>query len=274
MLQGYKLLAAAVVVPTLYVEHQFKFQHGFAMLPHPRKLKRGGEDALFAMKNKLGVFDGVSAWMEDGIDAGIFAFSLSDFTQHASIDCSPKEAIQNALDQTTAIGSATACVVHLNSENGLLSACNLGDSGFWLLRRKPRTMSSWYSFLWFLRKQIDYDDPFIIVQKSTPMMHSTEDNIPYQLSSKDSQVQDELNEAQIFEEIQTQVGDIVLLATDGLFDNLSDEEILECVNDFEMTHIASSKHLAWQLASKAYKKYDVIDDISVVVGQVVLHHHP
>jgi hypothetical protein len=66
----YVILCAPLQVPLLC---DYKFNHGSAMIPHPKKLKTGGEDAFFAKKHALGVVDGVSSWKaEEDIDAGDF----------------------------------------------------------------------------------------------------------------------------------------------------------------------------------------------------------
>jgi len=255
---------AALCIPASHLSFcEYKFQGGSAMIPHPRKSTRGGEDAAFCK---------VSAWMEDdGIDAGIFAFSLSHFTKKASKRLSPQKAVEEALAKTTVPGSATACVVKLHT-NGNLETFTLGDSGFLLLREKPRELSRWYNFLAFIRKQEEHPtNAFYIVEQSLPMMHDDENNLPFQLGSQNAPTRDTPETAQIHN-IQTCAGDVIILATDGLFDNLSNAEIVHYINNFEMddNNIAFSKQLAWLLASKAHKKYDVIDDISVVVAHVVV----
>jgi hypothetical protein len=49
------------------------FLSGACVLPHPSKIKRGGEDAHFIRNQVVGVFDGVSQWYNPEEDAGEFA---------------------------------------------------------------------------------------------------------------------------------------------------------------------------------------------------------
>ncbi len=251
---GTKLLTLLVIAPTI---NKHKFHYGSAMIPHPRKIKRGGEDALFTTNKKLGIFDGVSAWMEeDGIDAGIYALSLSEIAKDADEDLNPSEMLENAVANTTVTGSATTCVVSLDDDLKL-EICNVGDSGFLLLRQIPIREFRWFNFLWYLR-QFEREEEYFIVAKSVPMIHA--ENHPFQLGSEDAPTRDNIPESSF---MKTKVGDIIILGTDGLFDNLSETEILHCVNKF-----STPKHLAWKLAYKAQQKYDKVDDISVIVAKI------
>ncbi len=265
-----KLATLLVMAPLTqkYKLETYKFHHGTAMIPHPRKLKRGGEDAVFATDTRLGVFDGVSAWMEeDGIDAGIFAFALSVYSQ--DVTTAPSEILEEAFKKTTVLGAATACLITLTDTQ--LQTCNLGDSGFILLRRlptlrpRPNRTNSWYNFLLGIPQESPLENAYCVYEKSTPMMHDDENNIPFQLASSNT---DHPLDAQTTI-IEAQLGDIIVMATDGLFDNLSEAEIVAYVNNFDLDDIAAPKHLAWKLAYKAQQKYDVVDDISVVVAKVV-----
>ena len=71
--------------------------------------------------------------------------------------------------------------------------------------------------------------------------------------------------------IQTQIGDLAILSSDSLFDNLQHDEILKCAYQPPIENIASLKKLAWLIGRTAQKKFDVIDDITIVVtsGQVI-----
>jgi len=260
-------LAAALPV-TQTVLCDYRFQHGSAIIPHPKKCKRGSEDALFAKKHSLGIFDGVSSWMDDGIDAGIFAHNLCHFTSQQIKSKPLPAAVFAALMQTSVPGSATVCVVDISKDDGILNTFNLGESGFLLLRRTTRKSSNWRIFKYF-QSQEEQNAEFHVFAKSTPMMHDDEDNCPFQLGSLDAPTQDCIGDAQT-QQIQTQAGDILILATDGLFDNLSESEIVDFVAEFDMgSNIASQKQLAWLLAYKARQAYQKVDDISVIVAKIV-----
>jgi protein phosphatase PTC7 len=115
---------------------------GHRLLPHPDKAARGGEDAILLAGRIFGVFDGVGGWAEQGIDAGIFSRELA--TRTAAVLRSPgfvaravgaalSDALAAGLSQVSAVGSSTACLVHIDA-GGQLSALNVGDSGLRVFR--------------------------------------------------------------------------------------------------------------------------------------------
>lgn len=112
---------------------------GASMIPHPAKAHKGGEDAYFISDDSLvfGIADGVGGWEALGVDSGMYSRSLMGFCGEA-VNASglrdPFEVLKYAHDRCTCIqGSTTACIVSL-LPNGSLSAVNLGDSGFIIIR--------------------------------------------------------------------------------------------------------------------------------------------
>ena len=209
-----------------------KLVSGFCLLPHPEKVATGGEDACFIGSDGLsvGVADGVGGWADVGVDAGAYARLLmsrcKQFAEELSIataeaaakpasstdvasgekEVNPGKApeldllrvLVRAHAATSVPGSSTACLVVLRGT--VLYAANLGDSGFLLLRSGR------------------------IVYASPKMQHAF--NFPFQLGSHQS---DPPGKAMLFK-VPAQVGDVILLATDGVFDNLFQEEIARVVS--------------------------------------------
>jgi serine/threonine protein phosphatase PrpC len=91
------------------------------------------------------------------------------------------------------------CVVALNNDE--LQAVNLGDSGFMIIRDAQ------------------------VVLRSREQQHSF--NYPFQLGSSGQDRPDMCDRYAI----EVRVNDIIVLGTDGLFDNLFDKAILTLVND-------------------------------------------
>ena len=54
----------------------YYFKLAFASAPHPHKVWKGGEDALFVSKNIILIADGVGGWAKMGIDSGVYARKL------------------------------------------------------------------------------------------------------------------------------------------------------------------------------------------------------
>jgi hypothetical protein len=110
-----------------------------AMIPHPAKEAKGGEDAWFvcASGRCAGVADGVGGWAEVGVDPGLYSRELMERTAAAAAAAAPgpgvpQAALEAAHAATGARGSCTACVACVHG--GALHASNLGDSGFMVVR--------------------------------------------------------------------------------------------------------------------------------------------
>ncbi|KAF7143288.1 hypothetical protein RHSIM_Rhsim05G0108800 [Rhododendron simsii] len=177
---------------------------GASLLPHPSKASTGGEDAYFvAGKNWLGVADGVGQWSLEGINPGIYAQELMDNCQKIVSNCNsmplpkPEEVLnQSALDAKSP-GSSTVLVAYFDGR--ALHVANIGDSGFIVIRNGA------------------------VYKKSSP--RSYEFNFPYQIKSGD----DPSELVEVYR-IDLDDGDVIVTATDGLFDNLYDGEIASVVS--------------------------------------------
>jgi len=58
------------------IKKKYEFKLGFGCAPHPEKVWKGGEDALFVSKNIILIADGVGGWAKMGIDSGFYARRL------------------------------------------------------------------------------------------------------------------------------------------------------------------------------------------------------
>lgn len=238
----------------------------------PRKGTQGGEDAFFISRrrNACGVADGVGAWMEQGIDAGIYSRRLASYLKHACEKHKiqdPLEMLQEAysrISEDDIKGSTTICILSFQPSTSVIHACNLGDSGFLVFRQGQ------------------------LLLRSSIMQHGP--NHPYQLgSNRDTPEDSELIK------FSALPGDVVVMGTDGLFDNLHIDEIILFVQSLirkrhkEKVHPISSfsQELAELLLNAAVEasadpeKYcpfntnstqplgGKLDDITVLIAQVV-----
>ncbi|CAF4103943.1 unnamed protein product [Rotaria socialis] len=180
-----------------------------------------GDDAFFVTRHRLGDFlgvaDGVGGWREHGIDPSLFSRSLMDacksLIDNKLIDLNPltlKELLSKGYkklleDKQCIIGSSTACIVALHNEERILHTANLGDSGFVVIRRNT------------------------IVHRSQEQQHYF--NSPFQLAIhptiKDPRLIADSPDLASVTSFHVEENDFIVIATDGLWDNLPDTTILE-----------------------------------------------
>ncbi|KAJ1954873.1 hypothetical protein GGI12_005693 [Dipsacomyces acuminosporus] len=180
-----------------------------------------GEDAFFHRSDALGIADGVGGWAGvKNADPSLFARRLMhnvhlEIQRYDDIDdemfsyyyeAAPVDILRRAYDITldemdslAMRGSSTACVVVLRGDE--LRVANLGDCGLTVVRQGD------------------------MVYRTEEQQHSF--NFPYQLGTEEHS--DRPSDAQVFR-LKIQKGDIIIVGSDGVFDNLFDEDILEEVN--------------------------------------------
>lgn len=186
-------------------ERALKLLSGSCYLPHPDKEETGGEDAHFICVDEqaIGVADGVGGWADLGVDAGLYARELMSNSVSAiqdepkgSID--PARVLEKAHSSTKAKGSSTACIIALTEQG--IHAINLGDSGFVIVRDG------------------------CTVFRSPVQQHDF--NFTFQLESGNDG--DLPSSGQVFT-IPVAPGDVLVAGTDGLFDNLYNNEVTAVV---------------------------------------------
>lgn len=176
---------------------------GSCYLPKPGTER--GEDAHFISEEEqtFGVADGVGGWARLGVDAGEFARQL---VYHAEIAIKeepkgaidPMRVLKKAFSKTKARGGSTACIATLRDQ--CIHAVNIGDSGFIVVRKGGVTFHSPVQQHFF--------------------------NCPYQLGSDPNSDPPAAGESIKFD---LTTGDVIVAGTDGLFDNLFDNEVVEAV---------------------------------------------
>ena len=216
-----------------------------------------GEDAMFINSNDLGVFDGVGAWIEQGIDSGQYSTELAKSIKNYVLQKRSKGIVEIDLLRSliygyesnlfkNVSGSCTVCVASLNSISAKLSVLNLGDSGL-IVFRIEESSDSIFSLLskaslmqyWDDRGKNNLKDIDILF-KTSCSQH--EFNTPFQIGSLGL---DQIHENSPLKNIKfdnprnaaisyvsgIKENDIVLLASDGLLDNLFMHEIAEVIVD-------------------------------------------
>lgn len=190
----------------------------------------GGEDAFFVTQGvaagsavwTLGVTDGVGSWRDAcGIDAGEYSRQLA-MAALAAEEAAPKaghsvlDVVREAYDAVCrrgTKGSTTICVARFETRSGHLHTANIGDSGC-LVVREGR-----------------------VVHRSPQQEHTF--GCPYQLGHHESASTPD--DAQL-DRVRLEADDVVVLGTDGLFDNLADSEIAAVAAELTAVPVRAHGH--------------------------------
>lgn len=180
----------------------------------------------------LGVSDGVFAWREKGIDAGLFSRALCAAGATAARrpgggPSTPLRLLQAAAGAVAAAGvqgSATACFALLDTRTGVLASANLGDSGYLHMTpqrrpegavRPPPGVANSFGGTWH---------PGGVRYRSPHQEH--EFGRPFQLGHTRGC---DRPEHAMLHALRLCPGDVLVFGTDGLWDNLHDSEIAAVV---------------------------------------------
>ncbi|VVC89608.1 protein phosphatase PTC7 homolog [Leptidea sinapis] len=177
-----------------------------------------GDDAWFSTHfnnaDVIGVADGVGGWRSYGIDPGEFSSYLmrtcerlvrmGHFKLSEPGDLLAKSYYELLEHKKPILGSSTACVMILDRNESIIRAANIGDSGYMVVRSGR------------------------IVHRSHEQQHYF--NTPYQLSlpppGHDGNVLSDRPESAETAEFKVECGDVILVATDGVFDNVPEPVLL------------------------------------------------
>jgi len=182
--------------------------------PEARDQSKGNADVI-------GVADGVGGWRAYGVDPGLFSNNLMRNCERLVragffTNSQPKALLEQGFremqeNKQQIIGSSTACLMMLSHTDLKLYTTNIGDSGFLVVRRGE------------------------VVHRSHEQQHYF--NTPFQLSLPPTELQSEVladrPESADQYEFSVEDGDVILLATDGLFDNVPDRLLIAEMSDVQ-----------------------------------------
>lgn len=195
-------------------EKPLRFQIVSISIPHPEKQYKHGEDASFIHRRAFGVYDGVGGWAEEGIDSGLYSKGLAKTTEkrfHDRLDDgkSITDALKYAVRNVRHKGSSTACTAELVGSH--LKGVNVGDSGLIVVRKGKMEYSTIPQNKSFNHPhQVSYEDP------------------------SDLELGDPID-------VHLREGDIIVAASDGLWDNTYRRNIVDIIQSHEK-HWNQSDH--------------------------------
>jgi len=209
-------------------------------VPEPAPERREEEDRQTRLKPRgnadvIGVADGVGGWRQYGVDPGLFSSNLMKSCErlvHAGFFQGnlPSKLLEQGFremqeNKQQIIGSSTACLMMLCHTDLKLYTANIGDSGFLVVRCGE------------------------VVHRSQEQQHYF--NTPFQLSLPPTELQSEVladrpDSADQYE-FSVEDGDVILMATDGIFDNVPDrllvqemDKVQHCKDELVLQQCANS----------------------------------
>lgn len=147
--------------------------------------------------------DGVGQWSLEGINAGLYARELMENCEKIVSDpksasmIKPEELLIRSAAESQSPGSSTVLVAYFDGQ--VLQVANIGDSGFIVIRNGA------------------------VFKRSSAMAH----NFNFQILIERGDDPSELIEGY---KIDLYEGDVIIIATDGLFDNLYEQEIASVIS--------------------------------------------
>jgi protein phosphatase PTC7 len=263
---------------TFNTKLKFKFNSGTIKIPHFSKKEKGGEDALATHDGMICVADGVGGWADQGVDPGIYSNQLASNVKKYFLEeglssyNDPMRFFVKACNDNKEIGSSTCCICVLDLEKNYVHTLNMGDSGYLLLRPI---------------KSKDKDDlnayDLEIVYKSEEQTHGF--NFPYQVGTGGD---DPESAVKMVHEIQE--NDIIVLATDGLWDNLYETQIMSIIKPFlSIDNEIKDLEIVAEMIGKTAEQFSLnqrykspfalrsrglfnggkADDITIIVSQII-----
>jgi serine/threonine protein phosphatase PrpC len=199
-------------------------------LGHPDKPR--SEDSYFTSARAIGVSDGVGAWADEGIDAGAYARELMSA---ASSACAAAVRTDKPLDAVAALSAAHAAVrlpgsatglVAVAGEDGKLGVVNVGDSGLQVWRRAATRLSSGSAVPLRVEEAAKLWECAHVVAITTAGF-----NTPRQLAAT-AEYCDTIASGAV-ERVDVVAGDLVVAASDGVWDNLHAADIKAVLARFD-----------------------------------------
>eukprot|EP00403_Amphidinium_massartii_P035095 CAMPEP_0178432902 /NCGR_PEP_ID=MMETSP0689_2-20121128/32630_1 /TAXON_ID=160604 /ORGANISM="Amphidinium massartii, Strain CS-259" /LENGTH=581 /DNA_ID=CAMNT_0020054915 /DNA_START=74 /DNA_END=1819 /DNA_ORIENTATION=- len=250
----------------------------YAALPTQKGGGNGADSFYFdAESSSFGVADGVGEWeWRFKLSARAFADELMEGSKQAArgVDASASrnlaaaacEMMQKGYDSTTSFGSATAIVAKLANESDHIGVACVGDSGLMLFR--PETIGRQTSYYFVSRtkeQQHQFNLPYQLSRLPRPvdyfnLMHDGKGQLVCAAKRAEGKKMDEPSDADPYS-WKVQPGDLLVMGSDGLFDNLYQREIKDicdcATSPFDVDGLGGSKtidstqqHLEEELASR------------------------
>lgn len=207
----------------------YSFAHKTIIIPHDSKISRGGEDAASTIDDMLVVSDGVGGWAKVGVDPGLYSRELVEIitltyaaltaSERAAVDLKRLLAWSNRAAARAHVGTATCTVVRLENAT-TLEAVSVGDSGYSIHRRGAGGRLE-------------------VAHASVPRQKGF--NHPYQLGGRygDGVYQPNVTDGPNLHALEA--GDVVVLFTDGVSDNMDPDDYHDCIGRYQWGNVPGGR---------------------------------
>jgi len=257
---------------------------GACQIPHPKKGEGGGEDSFFIAQttDAVGVADGVGDWDRLQVNPRGAADELMEgarsLCEGMRLDMNLEAAeralamLQRGYDSMRSYGATTAIIASVDASGSMLGVANLGDSGLRQLRKgydgsmrivgRTREQQHFFNCPFQLSRLPEPKDfPRLLAQGKVDLVSAVQSGV---ILNKDRPDDSDRYSFPLHE------GDLLILGSDGLFDNLHEAELSELAGltvspmEAQQVYMLSSKtlrgpgastdpgHLATALAHAAY----------------------
>ncbi|KAL8274193.1 hypothetical protein Esti_001878 [Eimeria stiedai] len=177
------------------------------MIPHPSKRDRGGEDAAC-----LVVADGVGGWESSGIDAGIYSKELVKRCASLPLEAQQQQQQQQRQQQQERLACVSPCCACCSISVAVAEA--EGESAMSPVDIMKRAYLATHAIGSSPSKRS-------VIARSDFQCHAF--NFPLQLGTGSKDLPEDAHVLSL----AVEPGDVVLLATDGVWDNVFDHQVLK-----------------------------------------------
>lgn len=241
----------------------------------------------------LGVADGVGSWREYGIDPRLFSHRLMAECDNILLEASrngrddgasfrqvvsPAQVMAKAYERLKAdniIGSSTACIALFDGTRHQLHFSNLGDCGIIVLRHIDSDVAGSLKrdrVTPRVERSSDLRIAFVSQQQLQSFNHPyqlgwTGEELPSGEKSSFKTAKDSCTSS-----IHLRRGDLIIMATDGLFDNVDVDDICKIALDWEQRHgfirggDIAARERRWSMGNSLTKlSADTIDELATTL---------
>ncbi|CAF1518488.1 unnamed protein product [Rotaria sp. Silwood1] len=225
-----------------------------------------GDDVAFVKQSNdyilIGLSDGVSGNRHHGFDPYKFAHTLIssclEETDRIIGSSSMRGLVHRAIrcvEKRSIFGSATLCLLSIDKHSSYLRSLNIGDSGFMLIRQNKL----------IIRSHPQYH------RGSSPFQLSSIPTTQSFISSNTTRLYHDKPSDGEYIEHHLEIGDLLLIASDGLFDNLYEDFIVQIINNHldDQYSVESLQNVCQMLVQSACHAHIKCDDILVLLFCVI-----